>query len=401
MKSTLLFLLISCALPGFAQDTVRMPFPPGRWCYDFTEDILSNSDLKLTAGGPAGKMMQDKCWRLSYINDYKNTLACWDSIMHPAYSFTTAYSLYFLKFKPVPAKNYILQRAKSERIIIINEAHQQPMHRVFTESLLAELYKEGYRYFGAEAISESDSLLNERKYPTLQTGGYIQQPQYGNLIRTALALGFYVFAYDTMAGIEQREAGEARNIKKILDKDPSAKIVIHCGFDHLAKTELPGFGKPMAMRLKDLTGIEPFCIDQTKFTESSGLSFDNPLYKTLNLNYYAVFVDSSGKLFNDPRGQNQYDVRVYHPRSVYMNGRPNWYFENGRAPFLFTEDIKVGYPCLLFAYPVNEDPTMAVPADVVELHSSDDKTALALAHGTYIIVARNRNKREQYFKIMF
>ncbi len=45
----------------------------------------------------------------------------------------------------MPAAEYIIKRSSKERIIIINEAHHQPLHRVFTESLLEGLYQNGFR----------------------------------------------------------------------------------------------------------------------------------------------------------------------------------------------------------------------------------------------------------------
>jgi uncharacterized iron-regulated protein len=61
---------------------------------------------------------------------------------------TGADSLFFNTFKAVNAKDYILERAKKEKIIIINEAHHNARHRSFTCSLLQGLYEDGYRYLG-------------------------------------------------------------------------------------------------------------------------------------------------------------------------------------------------------------------------------------------------------------
>jgi hypothetical protein len=48
-----------------------------------------------------------------------------------------------------------LNRAKNEKLIIINEAHHNIKHRVFTTSLLQGLYDNGYRFFGLEALSDT------------------------------------------------------------------------------------------------------------------------------------------------------------------------------------------------------------------------------------------------------
>lgn len=56
------------------------------------------------------------------------------------------------QYKFVSAKETVLEVSKSAQILIINEAHHQPSHRQFTKGLLADLYANGYRHFGVEAL---------------------------------------------------------------------------------------------------------------------------------------------------------------------------------------------------------------------------------------------------------
>lgn len=88
-----------------------------------------------------------------------------------------------------------------------------------------------------------------------------------------------------------------------------------------------------------------------------------------------------------------FDVRIYHPRSQYRNGRPKWYFENGREPYLCSKDITIGHLCLLFAYPIDEDPAIAVAIDIVELNGREDKTALA-PHSRNLYHCNQERKRK-------
>ncbi|MBA3706233.1 MAG: hypothetical protein H0W84_10155, partial [Bacteroidetes bacterium] len=237
---------------------------------------------------------------------------------------------------------------------------------------------------------------------------YTKDPLYSNLIRTALEIGFTVFPYETTktlqdstsikleaSGINMREIEQAKNIKKILDKDPLAKILIHCGYDHIVETNYPGWGKAMAGRIIEYTGINPFTIDQVKFTELSSLEYENPFFKKINLNYFAFFIDSAGNLFNGPEGLKQYDVRLYHPRTKWKSGRPNWVFENNRAPYFVNDKITVGYPCLVLAYLSNEiknqknNPQNVIPFDIIELKSKNDLIALSLKKGNYKIIVQD------------
>lgn len=351
---------------------------------------------------------------LSYIGEYEKMLAVWDRDERkmPA-GLTPEQIKQFSKFKARHAKDLILEKAKTEQIIIINEAHQQPYHRVFTTSLLHDLYKAGFRYFSAETISNSELALKEmqkNKYPTINSGYYTCEPLYGNLVREAINEGFEIFGYETTrtgssdsSGINLREVDQARNIKKILDKDPSAKILIHCGWDHIVETPYQGWGKAMAGRLYEYTGINPFTIDQTKLTEHSSAEYQNPYWVSINLDYYAVFVDSIGQIFSGSQEHKQYDARVYHPKTKWLHGRPHWVFENNRTPYYMNEKITVTFPCLVFAFiqKEKEENENAIPFDIIELRTSADKKALSLKKGQeFTIVIRDENSKEQKFNVM-
>jgi hypothetical protein len=352
---------------------------------------------------------------LSYIGEYQYATTTYDE----SGDFIVPYlsskdSLYFLQCKPVNALNYISKIAEKEQIIIINEAHRQPYHRVFTTLLLKELYAKGYRYFGGETINEWDTLINYRKYPTQNSGCYTKDPLYSEMVRTALEIGFTVFGYEstiydtttkTDKSVSIREMEQAKNIKKILDKDPNAKILIHCGYDHLVETPYRGWGKAMAGRLTEYTGINPFTIDQVELTEHSSLNYENPIFKMINLDYYAVFMDSTGNLFNGSQGSKRYDVCLYHPRTKWVNGRPNWVFENNRNPYFVNRQITIEFPCLVLAYKFNEkfsktnENDNPIPFDIVELKSKDDLKALSLEKGKYAVIIRNRSGNTQELQV--
>jgi hypothetical protein len=373
--------------------------------YNFSDRILD----KLSQDSLFYQAAQD----LSYIGEYETMLIVWDKDeQKPPASLTAEQIEHFSKFKAVNAKDLILEKAKTEQIILINEAHQQPYHRVFTTSLLHDLYKAGFRYFSAETISNYKVTLKElhkNNYPTIISGYYTRDPLYGDLIREAIREGFEIFGYEftrtsgsDSSGINVREIDQARNIKKILDKDPKAKILIHCGWDHIVETPYPGWGKAMAGRLYEYTGINPFTIDQTKLTEHSSDEFQNPYWTSLNLDYYAMFVDSSGQTFYGPQEYHQYDARVYHPRTKWLNGRPHWMFENNRIPYFIKEKIDVAFPCLVFAFisKEKEENKNAIPFDIIELKNPTETKALSLRKGKkFTIVIRDKESKEQKFQV--
>jgi hypothetical protein len=243
----------------------------------------------------------------SYIGEYGQALSYMDKGAGGAWGgFSVPDSLYTLSLKPQSARDYILRRAPQERLIIINEAHHNPLHRVFTASLLAGLYRAGFRYLGAETLSFYDSTLNQRKYPVQASGYYTQEPQYGNLVREALALGFTVFPYDVLsASPKEREIGQARHIGKIFRQDPKAKVLIHCGYAHAYEAPIGGeWEKAMAGRVKEFTGIDPFTIDQERWTEKSEPARENPAYRLLQISEASVLTtpgERPSRLFPGPR----------------------------------------------------------------------------------------------------
>jgi len=152
----------------------------------------------------------------TFIGEYKKALQSYE--LHLDWGLDTLGiqdSLDLLKYElsdPVP---YLKDRTKDKSLVIISEAHHKPQHRIFTRKILKILYENGFRYLGLETLSRNrldtssfllDTLLNERGYPlnSLLTGYYTREPQMGNLVREALALGFEIFGYErTSRGIDR------------------------------------------------------------------------------------------------------------------------------------------------------------------------------------------------------
>jgi hypothetical protein len=323
-------------------------------------------------------------------------------------------SAYFFRFRPTDALTYLFQRAKEERIIIINEAHSKPLHRVFVESLLDSLYARGFRYLGLEALtpnadhSEDDMLdarLPERGYPlnSRYTGHYTREPQFGNLIRKALESGFEVFGYEKKWTVQQdleRDLAQAHNVNKILDQDPEAKILLLCGHAHLVERagepkENYGKARWMAGYLKELTGIDPLSVNQEALTERAGAP-NSPYYSLIEAKEPAVLIDHEGRPFNGPEGFDKFDVLVYHPPTRYRYGRPEWLYRRGKYKAYPIESgvIKLECPCQIRAYREGDD-ELSVPIDILEIaHPNEDK-ALVLPPGAYRFMIENKEGMRQ------
>ncbi len=329
---------------------------------------------------------------------------------------------YFNTFKPYDAISYIANIAKNHQIIILNEAHPKPLHRVFAEQLLDSLYTAGFRYLGLEALNmnpfdstkiiEFDTLLNKRGYPYASpfTGTYTKEPQFGNFIRAAIRKGFYVFGYDVTAFQRRqmpRDSAGALNVQRILLNDPDAKIFLFCGYSHLLEQPQPcpldnpdcEPWKYLAHYFKKITGIDALTINQEVLTERLAAP-ENPYYKIITADQPSVFVNEKGKIFNGGENFDLYDMLVYHPRTNYIKGRPDWLLRNGKFKHytLNKSDIIINCPCQVRAYYENE-PETATPADIIELNSKEDEKALVLPPGAYHIVIENQSGDTQRLKI--
>ena len=159
------------------------------------------------------------------------------------------------------ALTFMKEKMSKHRIVIMNEQHWQPKHRYLGNLLLKNLYDNGFRYLAVEAVSENSDSLNNRKYPLQETGFYTREPQFGNFIRNALSMGFKIISYDDYTS-KDRELGQAENIcNNILKTDSTAKIFVWAGVAHIFKdkSQTPKMG----YYLKEMTGIDPYVIEET------------------------------------------------------------------------------------------------------------------------------------------
>jgi hypothetical protein len=165
-------------------------------------------------------------------------------------------------------------------VVMINEAHHGDLRcirtRVIGERLLPVAHELGVRHLAMEALWDREFTAQANLHRVVPPAelGYLSQPEMRSLIQSALDLGWTLLAYeadmsnapsnDLMARevTTWRELEQARNLVEVV---PDAPTLVWCGWGHLSKPRSPsldGF-KPMAKHFWELTGIEPFAIDQT------------------------------------------------------------------------------------------------------------------------------------------
>ncbi len=329
--------------------------------------------------------------------DYKNALIHWDlamGIRENEFSKSQIDSIN-QEYTKVKAADYIIEEAKKNQVIIINEAHHNSFHRVFTKSLLLRLFENGYNNLGLEALGNGeylDSTLNSRKYPILKTGYYTQDPQFGNLVRDALEIGYDVFAYEYLGegSGKIREIGQAKNIQEVINSKPNEKFLIHCGFDHALEGVHSSWEKAMAGRLAEYTGINPFTINQVAYSEKSDPRFNDPFLKALDIKEPTILIDKENNPIKYERGEAWTDIAIFHPKTDYIDGRPNWLFENGNENVsIALADIQIEFPVMVLAYKKGENVNLAVPVDITEVQNRSENCHFGLKKGLYDIVVTN------------
>lgn len=334
----------------------------------------------------------------SLKGDYYNALKHWD-LAYPRrkpqnYSQTQIDSING-RYARKSAIEYITDQSKLHQIVIINEAHHNSFHRIFTTSLLQKLYDNGYKNLGLEALENGekiDSLLEERNYPVQTSGFYTKDPQFGSLVRTALSIGYTVFPYEQTTHLngKDREIAQAKNIQKVMESKPGEKFLIHCGFEHVLEGKHPGWEKTMAARLSEYTSIDPLTINQTLYSESSKPTMNHPLLNALDVAVSTVLIDGKNTPYRYERGSNWADIAVFHPISTYEDDRPNWLFKNGnRRTSISLEEIDMEFPVMILAFNMDEDINTAVPVDITEVESQKKYGILGLKKGKYTIVITN------------
>jgi len=160
--------------------------------------------------------------------------------------------------------------------VVIMEAHTISEHRAWIEQTLPFFRAAAFTHYFAETINESGSTLRSRGYPTFGTGFYTADPRFGNLVRTAIHLGFELGGYDLFEpDFDRREAYQATTLAAQFSSRPDARMVVHAGHGHVFKHETQYVGRYMAARLWEKTGSEPFTIWQMSN------QLPNDVYRTL------------------------------------------------------------------------------------------------------------------------
>jgi hypothetical protein len=355
----------------------------------------------------------------TYVSDYEESYRYENILLESTPSYKRIREMYAKDITVSPVADYrmldaldaIESVADQHQVIMINEEHRTSFHRASTLQLLRRLYAKGFRYFAAETIYAEDADLQKRAFPTQNSGFYTADPVYADVIRAALKLGYKIVPYESMDADcrspennpefcnDQRERGQAQNLyDRILKTDPQARIFVHVGRGHNSKAAGSKEFNFMGYYFKQITGIEPFTIDQLRFSERRISALEHPLYRYLTkqntLQKPSVFQSPGSEFYNLGLG---YDMVIFHPRLSYKNGRATFLEMNGerKAEKINLKKLKLksknqiyseNKPVLIQAFYAQES-TDAVPIDQIVIYPNQKIPVLMLPVGSFRIRA--------------
>ncbi|MBP6584661.1 MAG: hypothetical protein KA215_03245 [Flavobacterium sp.] len=388
---------------------------------DYLTPIINgiNNKTQILNSFPPDLYYQIMATNFSYVSDYKNSLIYWDKQEEEKKQDVSTDDLKIIdSIKLVDALMYIDNISKTQKVIMFNEAHHNGRNRLLISNLLENLKKNGYNYLALEALNYLDEeALNKRKFANQNSGTYISDPLFNNMVNSALLLNYKVVAYESRESCndnslecrQKREIEQAKNLAEILKKDPSAKIIVLAGYDHIL--EKNAF-KMMAELFYDFTGINPFTIDQVEFSEKSSLKYENPIYSTLMSRFNltkSVIPIANNKPFILSEKENKIDAHIISERTNYENHRPTW-LKTSKYKKIYNISVneikkndKDDY-FLIQAFNLSLAGQSDIPSDQVLIYKEDllslKTVSLILEKGEYVIkVITNSSTQIVYEKI--
>lgn len=291
-------------------------------------------------------------------------------------------------YKPVNAIDHIVLKAKDHDILMFNEAHFIPQHRNFIAQLLPRLSELGFKYLALEGLGMMDTgeiydkEINNRTFPIYYSGFYIKEPEFGNLVRLAQDLDIELIGYDGGRGGD-REINGAKNILKQIEKDGVlGKTIVLCGWDHIKEVETGTYwGFALAGRIKEFSGSDPLTINQTQYYERSERVFEDSLYQTTDYEEPTLLINQNGESIDLEENKDWYDLFVFHPRTKFTYGIPNWILANKTIKEFEWPEIDINCPCKILMFEESDDIDLAVPTYIREVQDLKQPVSFPVSNG--------------------
>ncbi|HEX5755423.1 MAG TPA: hypothetical protein VFY12_03620 [Arenimonas sp.] len=300
-----------------------------------------------------------------------------------------------------PAVDAIVARAASEQVVMINEAHHVARTRWLTLSLLAPLRRQGFTHLALEALYEDGDALQKRGHAQTESGYYLQEPVFAELVREALRLGYQLHRYEYQGDAPEqqaRETGQAENLHALLRENPKARVLVHAGYAHIYRNDPASlFGvRTMVEEFERLSGVRALTVEQSYLFDRPDRDNNHPAYERGWTAWQRdqgeatprpfVLLDATGTPWS--MKPDVFDISVFLP--VAADGA--WRSLDGRHRLRTLPDsLCAGQrPCLLEARHADE-PAEALPVDRQWLENGE-AAALWLPPGCFRLRSISRER---------
>lgn len=288
----------------------------------------------------------------------------------------------------------VADAARDAQIVIVNEAHDQPLHRQVIRELGLALTGR-FDFFAAETF-EHDAVAARRpgRIP-LTLGSYSDEPIFGRELRALDRAGYRFVAYeflphqaapedaDVAAQVIAREEAQAKNlIAGVLDEHPGARILVHVGYSHALETPVNNFEREIewfAARLKRKTGIDPLTISQTHCSLPDATAAN--ALDGLRLADGTAAVESVGAI----------DHFLAHPPLRFESGRPAWRRTIGDVEIPVPDIFRSEHDRVIVEARAPDAPDDEVPVDRLLLYPGES-LPLLLPQGQWRLTAWTENR---------
>ena len=202
-------------------------------------------------------------------------------------------------------------------IIMLNETHDLPDHRVFAQSLLVRLKEQGYTYIAIEALNSDPNVeIIKSNYATNSSSIYVKNYFYANFINEAVRLGFEILSYEPIVMDNRRGRRDKKMSLNIKEKwnPEKGKLFIYCGWSHLEKREywLRDYLD------KQYPSLKIRSINEVWLNPDHPLGLQEKLRKKLNDVKVSSFLMRDNEFFTL---KNTYDFELIHPVGDSFNDR--------------------------------------------------------------------------------
>ena len=274
--------------------------------------------------------------------------------------------------KSTNAYPYIYKAIKTNKIVILNEAHNIPLNRVMLYTIIdsfAKFHVDGL-FIEALPYTQNDSI-SHKKSPLEDGGFFIGESTFRQVMFKLKSANIPVYSYEilfndldtaTFQGKKyivskkdstwtpiladeyilsfflskedeaSREAEQALKIYQKMKRNKIQKAVVFCGYGHSWRQE-----GSMITILEYLLKEKVFSIEQTLLNERVNKKLEDPVYsKFATNNVPFVVVDSLGNPVHracmddySVCSDKWVDMVIGSPKTVYVHNRPTWLELNG------------------------------------------------------------------------